>query len=270
MSQYVLGTDDHELARLGLQQRVWGPLTEHFIDRLRVPSGARVLDVGCGPGFVLESLRSRVGTKGHLTALDESAEWMVHLTRTIGKHGWRNVHLVQARAQDFQVQEGAYDLIFMRWVLSFLPEPEALVAKLARGLRSGGALAIQDYNHEGCSLFPESPAFQNVVAATRRWVASRGGDLWIAGALPGMIRDAGLELVDCTPHVICGGPDSPAFRWADAFFPHHSGAMVEEGVLAAGERETFLAEWEERKRNPAAVFFSPIVLDCAGRRPRED
>lgn len=268
MSQYVLGTDEHELARLGLQQKVWGPHTEHFIDRLRVPSGARILDVGCGPGFVLESLHSRVGTQGHLTALDESAEWMVHLTRVIGKNGWRNVHLVQARVQDFEVPEGTYDVIFMRWVLSFLPDPEELIAKLARGLRPGGALAIQDYNHEGCSLFPDSPAFRSVVAATRRWVASHGGDLWIAARLPAMLRAAGLEVVDCTPHVICGGPGSPAFVWADAFFPHHSRRMVEEGVLGAEEREAFVQEWGERKRDDGAMFFSPIVLDCAGRKAR--
>lgn len=268
MSQYVLGTDDHELARLELQQKVWGPHTEHFIDRLRVPSGARILDVGCGPGFVLESLHSRVGTKGHLTALDESAEWMVHLTRVIGKNGWRNVHLVQERVQDYRVEAGVFDLVFMRWVLSFLPEPEALVAKLASGLRPGGVMAIQDYNHEGCSLFPDSPRFRDVVAATRRWIASRGGDLWIAGRLPAMLRDAGLDVVDCTPHVICGGPGSPAFRWADAFFPHHSRTMVEQGILGEAEREAFLAEWEERKADPATMFFSPIVLDCAGRMPR--
>jgi len=44
--------------------------------------------------------------------------------------------------------------------------------------------------------------------------------------------------------------------------------MVEAGVLAAADRERFLAEWAERKRDPHAVFFSPIVVDAAARRPR--
>jgi SAM-dependent methyltransferase len=266
MSQYVLGTSDHELSRLELQQQVWGTVTEHFLDRLRVPEGARVLDVGCGPGFVLQSLHARVGNRGKLTALDESATWMPHLARTVGERGWRNVHLVQRRIEDFEVEPGAYDLIFLRWVLSFLPEPAALIAKLARGLRTRGALAIQDYNHEGCSLFPESPGFDAVVGATRDLIASRGGDLWIAGRLPGYLRAAGLDVVDFTPHVLSGAPGSPAFRWASAFFPHHSEAMVASGVLSEGDRDRFLREWEERRVNPDAMFFSPIVVDCAGRK----
>jgi hypothetical protein len=44
--------------------------------------------------------------------------------------------------------------------------------------------------------------------------------------------------------------------------------MVEQGILGEDQREAFLAEWEERKADPATMFFSPIVLDCAGRMPR--
>ena len=44
MSQYVLGTGDHELSRLELQQQVWGAVTEHFLDRLHIPVVAHLRD----------------------------------------------------------------------------------------------------------------------------------------------------------------------------------------------------------------------------------
>jgi len=68
-------------------------------------------------------------------------------------------------------------------------------------------------------------------------------------------------------NVLCGGPSSPAFQWADRFFPHFAGVMAEKGILAQDDRVLFEREWEERKRDPHALFFSPIVVDAAARKP---
>jgi SAM-dependent methyltransferase len=164
--------------------------------------------------------------------------------------------------------DGSYDVVLARWILSFLPDPRAVIARLARLLKPGGVLAIQDYNHEGISLFPESEGFRAVVRATRALWASRGGDMWVAARLPGVFRADGLALVDYTPTVLAGGPSSGVFRWADSFFPVHSENMVRAGLLTAAERERFLAEWAARLADPDATFFSPILLDVAGRKAR--
>jgi SAM-dependent methyltransferase len=267
MSDYVLGTDRHELERLEFQHSIWGAVTERFLDRLAIRPGATVVDLGCGPGLVLESLSRRVGVRGRVIAVDESPQWMAFLERRKRERDWENVELVRARIQELELAPGSCDLVFSRWVLSFLPGVGELVARLAPALAPGGALAIEDYNHEGVSLFPESDGFRAAVRATRALYASRGGDTWIAARLPGAFRRAGLELCDYTPTVMCGGPDSPAFRWADAFFPHHSAGMRDAGLLTAAEQRQFIEEWEARKRDPDAVFFSPIVVDAAARRP---
>ena len=132
----------------------------------------------------------------------------------------------------------------------------------------GGVLAIEDYQHEGISLYPDSPGFRAAIRATRALYKSRGGDAFVAGSLPGWMRAAGLELIDMTPNVICGGPQSQAFRWAGKFFPHYSLMLVEQGLLQADERERFLAEWGSAEKNPDAMFFSPMVVDIAARKPR--
>lgn len=155
----------------------------------------------------------------------------------------------------------------MRWVVSFLTDPAALIQRLSRALKPGGVFAVQDYNHEGVSLFPESEGFRAAIQATRELYRTTGGDTWVGGRLPGIFRAAGLECVSLVPNVLAGGPDSPAFRWADAFFPAHVDGMVEKGVLSAADRDRFRSEWAERRANPDAVFFSPIVVDAAARRP---
>lgn len=267
MGDYVLGTDDAELARLAFQHEVWRATTEGLIDALELAPGARAADLGCGPGLALADLRARVGPSGALLAVDESERWGGVVRARAEQQGWGNVAFRRSRLEELELESGAWHGLFLRWVLSFLPDPGAVLARLAPALARGGRIAILDYNHEGLSLFPESSGFKAVVRATRALYASRGGDIWIAGRLPGLLRAAGLEPEPPRVDALCGGPDSPAFRWADAFFPHHSAGMQAAGLLTPDERERFLAEWAERRADRDALFFSPLQVSIVARRP---
>ncbi len=267
MGEYILGTDAEELKRLELQQRVWGGVTAAFLDRLPAIAGARVLDVGCGPGLLLADLRARAGAGGAVVGIDESAPYVDVARQRIADEGVADVSVECTTLQDFDLGESEYDLILLRWVIGFLPDVDEQVERFARALRPGGVLAVQDYNHEGVSLVPHSPGDRAVIDATRRLYATRGGDPWIAGRLPQLYHDAGLELVDLTPNVQAGGPDTGVFAWADAFFTHHAERMAEAGVLSREDCERFEREWAERRADPCAVFYSPIIVDVAGRKP---
>jgi ubiquinone/menaquinone biosynthesis C-methylase UbiE len=266
-TSYPLGTNPEELERLRFQHEVWGGVTRAFLDRLDLPRGARVVDLGCGPGFVTAELATRVGRSGEVLAIDESPRWIEHVEQSIELHGWTHVRTQTARLEDAELDESHHDLCFARWVLSFVADPAAVVTRLARSLRPGGTFAFQDYNHEGVSLFPDSAGFRAVVRATRELYRHSGGDVWVAGRASELFRKAGLELVTLTPNVLCGGPRSPAFRWAGLFFPVFSQRMVDQNLLSAAERASFLTEWSEHERNPDALFFSPIVVDAIARKP---
>ncbi len=267
MSEYVLGTSDHELERLELQSRVWRGPTEDFLAGLDLLPGSKALDLGCGPGHVIESLCDRVGPTGLVTGVDESPRWIAELESTARGRGWSNVRAVRARLQELELEPGSQDLVFLRWVLSFLPRPAELLRHFGRWLRPGGILAVFDYNHEGISLFPESEGFRAVVRATRSLYASKGGDAFVMGRIERHFVEAGFEPFLLRPYVLAGAPDTPAFRWADAFFPYHSAGMVQAGALTVEERRLFLEEWEARKGDPTSLFFSPIVVGAAARKP---
>lgn len=263
---YPLATDPRELERLRFQHEVWGPTTRAFLARTGVGAGARVVDLGCGPGFVALELAELVGEGGHVLAVDESPSWTAHLGREAA--GLPQVEVRRARIEELELEEGSCDLVFARWVFSFLADPAAVVRRLARALRPGGLLAIEDYNHEGVSLFPPSEGFRAAVRATRALYARAGGDAFVAGRAPALFAAAGLETASIVPNALCGGPSSPVFRWAGLFFPHYSARLEELGLMSAAERERFLREWAERERDPDALFFSPYVVDCLARRPR--
>jgi SAM-dependent methyltransferase len=266
MSQYPLGTSDLELERLTFQHQVWGPVMREFLARIGVREGWRVLDLGCGPGLVAFELARMVGARGEIVALDESPRWIAHVEQEARTRGVANLRTVRSRIQEAELAEDSFDLVVARWVLSFLPEPGAVVRRVARSLRPGGIFAMQDYNHEGVSLFPESEGFRAVIRATRAMYARSGGDTWVAARAPRIFGEAGLEMMETKAHVLCGGPDSDVFRWAGRFFPHFSEGMVKDGLLTAAERESFLADWAARDRDAGSMFFSPIVVDAAARK----
>ena len=230
-TNYPLGTSDLELERLAFQHEVWGARTRAFLDRMKVGAGMRVLDLGCGPGFVALELAERVGLGGTVLAVDESERWIAHVEGEVARRNTANVRVRRSRVEELTLEPASLDVVFARWVFSFLGDPEGVARTLARSLRPGGVLLIQDYNHEGISVFPKSRGFDAVVRATRAMYAGSGGDVWIAGRAARVFAAAGLEMEALDANVMCGGPSSPAFQWADRFFPHFAGVMAEKGIL---------------------------------------
>ena len=73
---YVLGTHEEELARLGLQHRVWRPVALDCWQRAGITVGKRVLDVGAGPGYAAIDLAEIVGPTGEVVALERSQNFI--------------------------------------------------------------------------------------------------------------------------------------------------------------------------------------------------
>src|SRR5437667_12597218 len=79
---YVLGTHDEELLRLGLQHRVWRPRALDAWRRAGFTVGQTLIDVGCGPGYAAVDLAEIVGPSGRIIALDRSQRFLAALQRS--------------------------------------------------------------------------------------------------------------------------------------------------------------------------------------------
>jgi len=90
---YVLGTHDEELARLGLQHRVWRPVVLDCWQRAGVTVGKRVLDVGAGPGYATVDLAEIVGPTGEVVALERSRNFIDAMEATCRARSLTNVKI---------------------------------------------------------------------------------------------------------------------------------------------------------------------------------
>jgi SAM-dependent methyltransferase len=245
---------------------VWGHVTAKFLDRLQVQRGWKCLDVGAGPGFVSIDLRHRVGEDGEVTALDPSQLYCDGFRDVIAAKGWNNVKVLLGRSEDASLPQRYFDFVFLRWVIAFVEDPEKFLTPLFAAMRPGAIIAIQDYYYEGLSLFPRGGAFDRMPDVVRAYYRAGGGDAYIAGLLPALLRKHGLRVIDYTPNCLAGGPGSGIMEWANRFFSVHVGKMIEKGVVSESVGNAMLADWNEHRKNPDALFFSPLVVDVAAQR----
>ena len=262
--EYILGTGDDELARLDFQHQVWKDLCIGALERAGVGEGQRVLDLGCGPGFAASEIARMVGRGGAVSLLDESPRW--HRILASREFEAPTVQL-ETTIEDAALEPGAHDVVYSRWLMSFLPDIDSVCRKVLDTLRPGGSFVVQDYNHDGVAVFPRSEGFEAVVRAARAFYVDAGGDAWVATRLPAALRRAGFVDVEVRPHVKAGGPGSGVFRWVGAFFRDFSEAFVARGLMTMEERALFLSEWAVREADPDALFFSPMVVEVSARRP---
>jgi ubiquinone/menaquinone biosynthesis C-methylase UbiE len=263
--EYLLGDGDKEIDRLRFQHTVWGPVTAKFLDRIGVAEGWRALDVGSGPGFVSMDIRKRIGDSGHLTALEPSESFRTWFAKRIAEQNWTNVQIVPGNSFEAELPEAFFDLIFVRWVIGFVPDHREFLLPLVKALKPGGIIAIQDYIHEGCALFPHGGAWDKFPQMMREWWRSGGGDPYVAAKLPKVMRDLGLTIIDFTPTTLTGGPDSAVMEWMERYLYSQLSVMVERGIATRTEAEAVMSDWMSHRSNPDTIFFSPFVVDLAAR-----
>src|SRR4030095_9061742 len=88
---YVLGTHEEELARLGLQHRVWRAVALDCWQRAGITVGKRVLDLGAGPGYAAIYLAEIVGPTGEVVALERSQNFIRSMETTCRTRSLTNV-----------------------------------------------------------------------------------------------------------------------------------------------------------------------------------
>jgi ubiquinone/menaquinone biosynthesis C-methylase UbiE len=265
--EYVLGTDDDELWRLGFQHQVWRSAAGAIWERAGLGAGQRVIDVGAGPGWATFDLAYLVGSAGHVTAVDLSPRFVAHLRAEVTQRQVANVDVLEADVQRFALPDASYDGAYARWVLCFVPDPEAVVAAVAAAVRPGGFFAIQDYvNYEAALVAPPSPIFEQVIRATRdSWQAS-GGDPRVGLRLPALLERQGFTVREVAPLQRCGRPGTMLWHWPTTFFRNFLPVLEREGRISAAERAGWMAAWEERSRDPAAFFLTPPMVDVVAVR----
>ncbi len=131
------------------------PLVGDWMDALRLKTGARVLDVGPGPGFVSFLLADRVGPTGLIYAVDPSAEALAYLKRLKKERGVSNIRTFVADAATLELLGIQIDAALVAMVLHHTDDPPGIMRNVARLLRPEGLAVIAEFHPDGpCAQGP--------------------------------------------------------------------------------------------------------------------
>ena len=142
---YVLGTHEEELERLGVQHQAWRPVVLDCWKQAGVTAGSKVLDVGAGPGYATVDLAEIVGPSGRVVAVERSGNFVEAIKNSARKGGLSNVEVHELDLMNDDLPGGPYDFAWCRWVLCFVSDPELVVKKIANVLRRRGRAIFHEY-----------------------------------------------------------------------------------------------------------------------------
>jgi SAM-dependent methyltransferase len=265
--QYVLGTHDDEIARLGLQHGVWRDRAIDAWRRAGFGAGQTLIDLGCGPGFASVDLAEVVGPSGRVIAVDRSPRFLAHLDAACAARGIAQVTTGEMDLDDAAFDPASADGAWSRWVFSFVRRPRALLERVRDALRPGGKLVLHEYgDYAAWRTAPrvaEVEAFVSEVMAS--WRAA-GGEPDIALDLPRWLSELGFTVASARPIVSMVAPGTPEWGWLKAFLDVGMRRLVELGNVSAQRAAEIDAGWRRCQETRDVWMITPMVIEIVAVR----
>jgi SAM-dependent methyltransferase len=168
------------------------------LERLGVGPGWRCVDVGAGGGDVSVALAEIVGRDGRVYAVDSDPHARDEAAAAAA--AFSQVLAITQAGEDLLLPE-LVDLAFCRFLLMHVLEPAVVLARMRTAVRPGGYLVAQE---------PITSAGR-VGGSVMSMPDARHPD--VGALLPGLVRDAGLDIVDAWAEAPAGAGPGPVAEY---------------------------------------------------------
>ncbi|MCL4196135.1 MAG: methyltransferase domain-containing protein [Phycisphaerales bacterium] len=269
-NEYVLGTQDAELRRLGFQHRLWSRQAAQAWEAAQFRPGQRLLDIGCGPGFATTELAQLVGPGGAVVGVDASERFINYLRARAAAISLPQVDARVGDVLNLDLPPAAFDGAYARWVLCFVSDPARVVRGVAAALKPGGVFVIQDYyDYRGAAICPTRPVVRKVFEAVDQSWRRRGGDPDVGQRLPTLLAEAAFDVQRIDPLVRVARPDTALWNWPATFFANYLPVLIEMNLITSADAEEWNDHWQQRTADPASAFITPPMLSILAVRRGE-
>jgi SAM-dependent methyltransferase len=250
--------------RLRILHALYGPGSRRVLLQAGLRRGMRVADLGCGVGTVTALLAELVGPEGYVVGIDASAAQLDQAHKRVPPGG-ANVRFVEASATDTGLPLGLFDLVYCRFLLLHLPEPERALREMRSLLKPDGVLVCEDGDLTSAGSEPPS-ALDAFAHLWGRLGPARGVDYTVGRRLFHMVQAAGFPAPEITFNqpVVARGANK---RFLELSVAEAGPAFVEAGLITAEELERTLAEMRRRSADEVVLAVMPRMAQVWARKP---
>ncbi len=172
-----------EIKRLGVQVDLFWEEEKHVYDRIILPQGARILEIGSGPGFYIKKLAS-IFPEASFVSFEYDQEFTNYQHQLFDVDLSNRVEIIQG---DINTIEGLgeFDLVISRMVLEHLPEQEKVFDKMSSFVKENGRFLLLDNDFSNhLRTFPRVDELDDLYDAYCNLRVAEGGNPYIGRELP--------------------------------------------------------------------------------------
>ncbi|HEY7631977.1 MAG TPA: methyltransferase domain-containing protein [Thermoleophilaceae bacterium] len=158
---------------------------------LELQPGERVIDIGCGPGYLASEMAEAVGQDGFVLGVDPSPSMLAIAERRDRVRGAARVKLEEGSATGLPSPDDSFDVAVSTQVYEYVPDMEAALAEVRRILKPRGRLAILDTDWD--SIVWRSSDDERMTRVLRAWDEHLAHP-HLPRDLPKMLTGAGFTL----------------------------------------------------------------------------
>lgn len=214
--------------------------------------GARVLDVGCGPGTITADMAS-MGVE--VIGVDAAAD-VVEKARALGV----DARVGDAYALDFA--DASFDVVHSHQTLQHLARPVDALREFRRVVTPGGVVGVRDVDYAGTIVFPETEGLALWAALYQKVHRSNGGEPDAGRRLKSWARAAGFSSVEATTSVWTFATDEDRAwwggMWADRVLQSaFAGDALGKGLATQAELQLISDAWRAWAADPDGFMAMP-------------
>lgn len=120
----------------------WGRYGQKTVDLLQLKAGDRILDLGCGTGASAIPAAKKVGSAGHVTAIDLAENMLEKAKQKAKKDSLNNITFMNADMTRLDFPLNHFDTVICIFGVFFVDDMENFVQHLWKFLKPGGKLAL--------------------------------------------------------------------------------------------------------------------------------